>query len=44
MTTLHLQHPAERRLAVRRSRAVNRVTIGWNVIEGIVAVAAGTVA
>jgi len=44
VTTLHLPHRAERRLAVRRSRALNRLTIGWNVIEGIVAIAAGTVA
>jgi divalent metal cation (Fe/Co/Zn/Cd) transporter len=41
---LQLHHAAERRLAVRRSRALNRLTIGWNVIEGIVAVATGVVA
>ena len=44
MTTLGLQHPAERLVAVRRSRILNRLTIAWNVIEGIVAVAAGVVA
>ena len=44
MTTLHIQHPDERRLAVRRSRALNRLTVGWNVIEGLVAITAGAVA
>lgn len=44
MTTLGLQHPAERLVAVRRSRLLNRLTIAWNVIEGIVAVTAGVVA
>lgn len=33
-----------RRKAVVRARALNRLTIGWNVIEGVVAVAAGIAA
>ena len=44
MTVLRLQDPATRRLAVRRSRTLNRLTIGWNVVEGIVAVTAGAIA
>ena len=31
-------------MAVRRSRLLNRVTIGWNVAEGVIAVVAGAVA
>lgn len=31
-------------MAVRRARFLNRFTIGWNVVEGIVAVTAGLVA
>ncbi len=30
--------------ALRRARVLNRITIGWNVLEGIVALAAGVVA
>jgi divalent metal cation (Fe/Co/Zn/Cd) transporter len=33
-----------RRAAVRRSRHLNRLTIAWNVVEGVVALAAGVVA
>jgi len=33
-----------RALAVRRARLLNRVTIGWNVVEGVVAVTAGLLA
>lgn len=41
---LQLQPPDARQAAVRRSRLLNRVTIGWNVVEGVVAVVAGAVA
>lgn len=44
MTTVELQSPTARRAAVRRSRLLNRVTIGWNVAEGVVAVTAGAIA
>ncbi|MDQ3569175.1 MAG: cation transporter [Actinomycetota bacterium] len=44
MTTIDVQNPVARRLAVRRSRLLNRLTIGWNVAEGVVAVIAGTMA
>lgn len=44
MTTLQLHSPEARRVAVRRSRLLNRVTIGWNVAEGVIAVVAGAVA
>ena len=42
MTAIHqgLDRPA----AVRRARHLNGVTIGWNVIEGIVAISAGVAA
>ena len=33
-----------RPLAVRRARLLNRFTIGWNVVEGVVAVTAGLLA
>jgi hypothetical protein len=36
--------PAVRAAAVRRGRLLNRLTIGWNAVEGIVAVAAGVAA
>jgi len=36
--------PADRAAAVRRARWLNRATIGWNAIEGVVAVAAGIAA
>lgn len=44
MTAVDLQSPTARRGAVRRSRLLNRLTIGWNVAEGIIAVAAGIMA
>lgn len=44
MSTVQIQSPAARRVAVRRSRLLNRVTIAWNVAEGVIAVAAGVVA
>ncbi|MDP8937474.1 MAG: cation transporter [Actinomycetota bacterium] len=45
MTTLLPPVPVGARpLAVRRARLLNRFTIGWNVIEGVVAVTAGLVA
>ncbi len=44
MTAVHLQDGATRRAAVLRSRRLNRLTIGWNVAEGLIAVAAGTLA
>jgi hypothetical protein len=48
MTTIPLgpmgPSPAGRVAAVRRGRLLNRLTIGWNAIEGIVAVAAGLAA
>ncbi|MCA1691218.1 MAG: cation transporter [Actinobacteria bacterium] len=44
MTAILVQSPAARRGAVRRSRLLNRLTIGWNVAEGVVAIVAGTVA
>lgn len=34
----------ERNRALRRARVLNRVTIGWNAVEGLVAVAAGVLA
>ena len=39
-----LQTPAARERAVHRSRLLNRLTIGWNLAEGVVAVIAGAVA
>ena len=45
MTTIPLgPSPAVRAAAIRRGRLLNRLTIGWNAIEGIVAVAAGLAA
>jgi divalent metal cation (Fe/Co/Zn/Cd) transporter len=44
MTTVDLQSPTARRSALRRSRLLNGLTIGWNVAEGIIAVIAGVVA
>lgn len=43
MVTLSAPSPT-RRAAVRRSRWLNVATIGWNTIEGVVAVAAGIAA
>jgi len=36
--------PVERQAAVRRARRLNRFTIGWNVVEGVVALTAGVAA
>ena len=48
MTTIPLgpigPGPAVRAAAVRRGRLLNRLTIGWNAIEGVVAVVAGLAA
>jgi hypothetical protein len=48
MTTIPLgpigPSPAVRAAAVRRGRLLNRPTIGWNALEGVVAVAAGLAA
>jgi hypothetical protein len=48
MTTIPLGpiglSPAVRAAAVRRGRLLNRLTIGWNAVEGIVAVVAGVAA
>ena len=44
MTTVQVQRLGTRQAAVRRSRLLNRVTIGWNVVEGVVAVVAGAIA
>ena len=39
-----LQAPPTRERAVHRSRILNRLTIGWNLAEGVVALIAGAVA
>jgi divalent metal cation (Fe/Co/Zn/Cd) transporter len=44
VTTVQLHDPTARRAAVRRSRRFNRLTIGWNVAEGVIAVTAGVIA
>lgn len=44
MTTIQVRDAGERRRAVRRSRQLNRLTIGWNVAEGVIAVGAGILA
>ncbi len=44
MTSVQPQTAAARRGAVRRSRQLIRLTIGWNVAEGVIAVVAGYVA
>lgn len=44
MTSIDLRSPTARRSAVRRSRLLNRLTIGWNVAEGVIAIVAGIVA
>ena len=36
--------PGERDAALRRARALNRLTLSWNLVEGVVAVAAGLAA
>lgn len=38
------QRPADRADTVRRATTLNRLTIGWNAVEGIVAIAAGIAA
>jgi divalent metal cation (Fe/Co/Zn/Cd) transporter len=42
--TALLQSPPTRERAVHRSRILNRLTIGWNLAEGVVAVIAGALA
>lgn len=42
-TTLRLA-PGERSAALGRARLLNRITLGWNVIEGVVAITAGVAA
>ncbi|HSH58505.1 MAG TPA: cation transporter [Acidimicrobiales bacterium] len=44
MTAVQLQEPSVRGLALRRSRLLNRLTIAWNLAEGVVAMAAGVLA
>jgi divalent metal cation (Fe/Co/Zn/Cd) transporter len=44
MSVIQLPTAAARRAAVVRSRQLNRLTIGWNAAEGVVAVVAGTLA
>lgn len=44
MTALQVQSLEARPAAVRRSRVLNRLTIGWNVVEGVIAVVAGAAA
>jgi divalent metal cation (Fe/Co/Zn/Cd) transporter len=42
--TAHNTLPADHRNAVRTAQRLNRLTIGWNVVEGFVAVGAGLAA
>lgn len=44
MTTVNVQSARARRAALRRSRQLNRLTIGWNIAEGVIAVTAGALA
>ena len=44
MTTVLPAQAEDRRSALQRSRLLNRITIGWNLAEGAIAVIAGTVA
>ncbi len=44
MTTIQVRDAGKRRRAVRRSRQLNCLTIGWNVAEGVIAVGAGILA
>lgn len=44
MRTAPVPTPQAREHALRRSRILNRLTIGWNFAEGVVAVVAGVVA
>jgi divalent metal cation (Fe/Co/Zn/Cd) transporter len=42
--SLEVRRPTDRAVAVRRARWLNLATIGWNSVEGVVAVAAGLAA
>jgi divalent metal cation (Fe/Co/Zn/Cd) transporter len=42
--TVTLPTPEARQAAVIRSRRLNRLTIGWNLAEGVIAVTAGAIA
>ena len=42
MTTAPVRPVLERPAALRRARLLNRVTIGWNVVEAAVALSAGS--
>lgn len=44
MTTAPVRPALERPAALRRARVLNRVTIGWNVVEAAVALSAGVAA
>jgi len=44
MTRIEAQVPFSRQTALAKARALNRLTIGWNVAEGVIALAAGLVA
>lgn len=44
MDVVHDRRPIDRSVALRRSRWLNAATIGWNSVEGVVAVAAGVAA
>jgi divalent metal cation (Fe/Co/Zn/Cd) transporter len=44
VTALQGHNSQARRVAVRRLRLLNRLTIGWNLAEGVIAVVAGAVA
>ena len=45
MTSVALRPaPAARSVALRRARLLNRVTLAWNAVEGVAALAAGVVA
>ena len=42
--SLHVDAPNERARTVRRATLLNRLTIGWNAVEGVVAIGAGVAA
>jgi len=44
MTTTPVRPVLERPAALRRARLLNRVTIGWNVVEAAIALSAGVAA
>ena len=44
MTTTPVRPALERPEALRRARLLNRVTIGWNVVEAAIALSAGIAA